>query len=176
MRNKTQETKGAQSTSCWLKTVSLVGAFGLGVTHLSAQEAVSASGGNASGTGGSFSYTIGQLAYSSIESTAGTLSQGVQQPYLITTETALPNTDSIDLHCQIYPNPTSDILNLTVGGADFLALQYSLFDANGKELEHGTVHEKQTVIAVQALTDGNYYLNVSNSVSVIKSFKIIKQK
>jgi hypothetical protein len=55
--------------------------IGIKAINIQAQETVSTSGGNASGSGGSASYTIGQVAYTSNTSSAGTVSQGIQQPY-----------------------------------------------------------------------------------------------
>jgi hypothetical protein len=47
---------------------------------INAQETITTSGGNASGSGGSVSFTVGQVAYTTNTSSAGTVSQGVQQP------------------------------------------------------------------------------------------------
>ena len=47
------------------------------------QETLSTSGGNASGLGGSSSFTVGQVFYTSNSSIAGFVSQGVQQAFEI---------------------------------------------------------------------------------------------
>ncbi|WP_228479065.1 hypothetical protein [Flavobacterium soyangense] len=49
------------------------------------QESVTASGGNATGTGGSSSYSIGQITYTSQTGSGGNITLGVQQPYEIVT-------------------------------------------------------------------------------------------
>jgi hypothetical protein len=49
--------------------------LGLG-TALRAQEALSVTGGNASGSGGSVSYTIGQVAYQTHNGTNGSVAVG----------------------------------------------------------------------------------------------------
>ena len=46
-----------------------------------AQEAISVSAGEASGSGGSSSYNVSQVFYTTNTGTAGSLSQGVQQPF-----------------------------------------------------------------------------------------------
>ncbi len=55
----------------------------LGSFHVRAQESIVASGGEATGTGGSSSYSIGQVSYTSNQGTGGSVEQGVQQPFEI---------------------------------------------------------------------------------------------
>jgi hypothetical protein len=55
--------------------------FSLSTIH--AQEAIPAGGGNASGSGGSASYSVGQVVYTTNTGTNGSAAQGVQQPYEI---------------------------------------------------------------------------------------------
>ena len=50
---------------------------------ISAQSGTITSGGDAAGSGGSVSFSIGQLDYTSISSAEGTVSQGLQHPYEI---------------------------------------------------------------------------------------------
>lgn len=57
----------------------------VGIGQLQAQNIVLASGGNAMGTGGSVSYSIGQLDYISVSGSYGSVSQGVQQPVVSST-------------------------------------------------------------------------------------------
>lgn len=45
--------------------------LGLGLTRLQAQEAIPASGGNATGNGGSASYSVGQVVYTTNTGTNG---------------------------------------------------------------------------------------------------------
>lgn len=50
---------------------------------LNAQETLSSAGGNATGSGGSISYTVGQVFYNSFSGETGSIAQGVQQPFEI---------------------------------------------------------------------------------------------
>ncbi|MDD2634269.1 MAG: hypothetical protein PHW82_02085 [Bacteroidales bacterium] len=54
--------------------------LGLGITGLQAQESVNTTGGNALGSGGSVSYSAGQVIYTNNTGTSGSVAQGVQQP------------------------------------------------------------------------------------------------
>ena len=57
--------------------------FSIVNTGLLAQEVIPTSGGTASGSGGSASYTIGQMIYTTNNGVNGSVSQGIQQPYEI---------------------------------------------------------------------------------------------
>ena len=70
--------------------------LGLGLTGLQAQESVNATGGNAQGSGGSVSYSVGQLFYLIITGETGSVSEGVQQPYEISVVTAVVEAGGID--------------------------------------------------------------------------------
>ena len=79
--------------------------FGLGGLH--AQESVNGSGGEATGTGGTASYSLGQVVYTTNTGTNGSVVQGVQQPYEISTTLGI-NETSINLELSVYPNPTNN--------------------------------------------------------------------
>ena len=87
--------------------------WGLGSTGLNAQTALTATGEDASGIGGSTNYSIGQVANKTNTGTKGTVTQGVQQPYEILIETGLEDTRSISLKISASPNTTTDFLTLS---------------------------------------------------------------
>jgi hypothetical protein len=108
---------------------------GFGST-IQAQSSIPASGGNASGGGGTVSYSIGQLVYTTNTSaTYGSVARGVQQPFEISVITAIEQTEFITLVCSVYPNPARDYLNLKIENSDNKSLSYRLFDDKGKLLE-----------------------------------------
>jgi hypothetical protein len=72
------------------------------------QSTIPASGGNASGSGGTVCYSMGQITYQTFEGINGTIAQGVQQPYEISVVTAIENTERITLEYKVFPNPTRD--------------------------------------------------------------------
>ncbi|MCF8297889.1 MAG: hypothetical protein K9J13_10125 [Saprospiraceae bacterium] len=81
---------------------------------IQAQEVIPATGGNATGSGGSVSYTIGQIVYSTNSGTTGSVAEGVQQPYEISEATAIEEAKDISLNCTAFPNPTKDFLTLKI--------------------------------------------------------------
>jgi hypothetical protein len=150
--------------------------LGLGLQGIKAQETVSPTGGNASGAGGTVSYTVGQVAYSTYFGANGSVAEGVQQPYEISVYVAVPQTEGIHLAMAAYPNPATDHLMLTIGGYDNENLSYQLFDANGKLIAGEKITQADTRIGMSGLAVANYFLKVTDNGKEIKTFKIIKTK
>ena len=109
--------------------------LGLGITGLQAQTSINATGGNASGSGGSVSYSVGQVVYTNNTGTNGSVAQGVQQPYEISVVTAIEEAKGINLSVTAYPNPTTDYLTLSISAFDISNVSYQLYDMNGKLLQ-----------------------------------------
>jgi len=108
--------------------------LGLGITGIQAQTSVNATGGNASGSGGSASYSVGQVVYTKNTGINGTVAQGVQQPYEISVVTSIKEAKGISLSVSVFPNPTSDYLTLGIDEFEISNLSYQLYDMNGKLL------------------------------------------
>lgn len=156
-----------------MKKIILTGILFLMMNMLSAQDIVSVSGGEASGIGGSFSYTVGQVFYSTIIASTGSVSQGLQQSIELFT---LSNSEltSLTLKAVTYPNPTSDYLVLAISDANITDLTYVLYDINGRALAQGKCIQSNTQIDMQSLAIGTYVLKVNKNSQEIKTFKIIK--
>ncbi|MFA5972522.1 MAG: T9SS type A sorting domain-containing protein [Lentimicrobiaceae bacterium] len=151
--------------------------LGVGLTVLHAQEAVPVTGGNASGSGGSVSYSVGQVVYSTNTGTGGSVAQGVQQPFEISIVTALEETEGITLQCSVYPNPSADFVILKVVASATLSIQtmlYQLYDGSGKLLENTKIVSNETRIALSNLPDADYFLKIIQGNKELKTFKIIK--
>jgi hypothetical protein len=148
--------------------------LGLGLTGVQAQNSEPATGGNVSGSGGSASYSIGQVFYTTTTNLNGSVAQGVQQPFEISVVTGLEQAQGINLSCSAYPNPTTDILILKVENFDNTNLSYQLFDIDGKNLETKKIESNQTSIVMNKLVPAIYFLRVIKSNKEVKTFKIIK--
>jgi hypothetical protein len=138
---------------------------------LNAQTSVAATGGDASGSGGSASYTVGQVVYTTATGTTGSVAQGVQQPYEISITVGV---EEKTIGLVAFPNPTKDQLNLSVAGFTNQQYIYQLYDASGKLVKSDKVSSSTTSINTQALTPGIYLLSVLDNNSIIKTFRIIK--
>jgi hypothetical protein len=139
-----------------------------------AQKAIPASGGNASGSGGSVSYTLGQVVFTTNSSSFGSVSQGVQQPYEISVTTSLEEAEDIILVFLAYPNPVSDLLYLKVESFENDSFSYKLFDSGGKLLESKKVSGTINTISMTNLVPSVYFLKVLRGSIGVKTFRIIK--
>ena len=149
---------------------------GYGFTNLLAQEANTASGGEASGSGGSASYSIGQIVYAADTATTGSLTPGVQQAFEIYMISELENVTGINLKCEVFPNPATNFLSLMVENYDLLHVSYQLYDINGRLVENKKVTDKITPISMANLSPSSYFLIVRTKQSELKTFKIIMNK
>jgi hypothetical protein len=147
---------------------------GIGLSGLQAQEAIHATGGDASGSGGSASYSVGQLVYTTNTGTNGSVAQGVQQPYEISVVTAIEDAKEINLSVTAYPNPTAGYLTLSIDGFDISNLSYQLYDMQGGLLQNEKIAGKQTSIAMSHLMPATYFVKVMDNNKELKTFKIIK--
>ena len=151
-----------------LSVLSLV----LGLTA-QAQQATTATGGDASGSGGTVAYSVGQVVYTTNTDASGTVSQGVQQAYEIFT-VGIKETE-LNISLSVFPNPTVDNLTLQILDYKNEKLSYHLFDMQGKLLNNGQVTAQQTHINTSSLPSATYFINVVTPENKkVQSFKIIK--
>ena len=133
-----------------------------GTLNLCAQDATTVSGGDASGTGGSAAYSVGQVSYTCLSGSSGSVSQGVQQTYTII-GAGLSDHPEIHLSMSVYPNPLVTVINLNVGAQNLKNLTYQLFDIQGKLIVQEIITSVEVSINMEGYNEGNYFLKVINS-------------
>jgi Secretion system C-terminal sorting domain len=153
--------------------ISLIAASLLYVNASNAQQATTAAGGDALSTGGSVSYSIGQIDYTTNISTSGSVAQGVQQPFEIYIVSGIENT-AINLNLAAYPNPTTDFLQLEIKGDNLQDLTFQLVDLTGKIITSRKIANTTEIIDMEILSSATYFLKVIQNSQEIKTFKIIK--
>ncbi|MBR5983679.1 MAG: T9SS type A sorting domain-containing protein [Bacteroidales bacterium] len=139
-----------------------------------AQSAVSASGGEALGSGGSSSFTIGQTFYSANDEQSGQVSEGVQQAYEIYDVTEVQNPISSAISLSAFPNPTNNFLNLLIEGDDVSGLVCTVFDVTGKQLSVKQIVSDNTIIDMQLLSPATYFVCITKEKNEVKTFKVVK--
>jgi hypothetical protein len=138
-------------------------------------EILGSAGTEASSSGASISYTVGELVVETGVSSSSVLTQGYQQGFL--TPTAIDEVPS-ELELSLYPNPTSEFL--IIESVDLNKFdQITMYDINGKLLwsENGNSHvENRLRVDFTPYAAGNYILKMvdsqnqeSYSYSVVKS-------
>ena len=87
--------------------------FVAGISSAFSQNTILTTGGDLSGSSGSVSYSVGQLAYSYFSSTSGVENQGVQQPFEIYWATSIDDEFS-NFEATVFPNPTVREVHLSI--------------------------------------------------------------
>jgi hypothetical protein len=154
------------------KTITGVMFLFLGIGSIHAQENVTASGGEGTGTGGTVSYSIGQIVYTTNTGSNGSVSQGVQQTYSIMATDGIEES-TINAELSIFPNPTTDNLTLSIVG-EIDNVNYQLVDLQGKVIKSEKTTTNSTSINMENLAGSIYFLKVTDNNKTIKTFKIIK--
>jgi len=141
---------------------------------ISGQVTVPAAGGTAAGTGGTVTYTVGQIAFSTLTGSNGFIIQGVQQPFEISTITGIEE-ETISLDYLVYPNPVSGMLRLIIGAPDPENYRFQLFNLNGILLLNSKITERDTEVSMEHLLPSIYFIRVLRGNIEVKLFKIVKR-
>ena len=161
-----------------MKRVAFLLVFGLSAIFTYAQSALVTVGGDAQSNSGSVSYTVGQIAVSTVANNDGSVSvaEGVQQPYEIMT-VGVNHYPEITLNAKIYPNPTENLAQVELNGFDIPenGLQAYLYDGNGKLLQTIQVIGDLTTFQIGHFSTGNYLLELKSGNQSLKTFKIVRK-
>lgn len=152
---------------------SLLLIIGTGITNVYAQQAMTASGGNANSNSGSVSYSVGQTTYAKHRGPIHTISEGVQQPYNTVVVAGIEKT-TINPEYNIYPNPVTDYLILSISNESLKNLSYTIFDINSMIISRKKITRNKETIDMSELAPSTYFLDIMENQTRIKTFKIIK--
>jgi Secretion system C-terminal sorting domain len=143
---------------------------------VSAQSAILSAGGNNIGSGGTVSYSVGQVDYTHITASEGSISLGVQQSYI----QVMVNTQNVlsDYSAIVYPNPVSGTLTLQVNIPEVQLARVNpsleLYDPIGNLLLIQVIESDNTRLSIDQLPGGVYFLKVTCPDKEIQTFKIFK--
>lgn len=133
-------------------------------------------GNDITGNSGTVSYSIGQVFYTYFgNGTVFNVAQGVQHAEIETL--GLPGVEVDKTDISVYPNPTSDFVNISMVGTEFEneKLFYKLYDIQGRLLRQHSINQPETQVNLNNLTNSIYILVVYVDNKVLKSFKILKK-
>ena len=147
-------------------------------TELHAQSSVHTAGADALGTGGTASFSIGQVMYTGIEGQGGYAGSGVQQPYTITMVGSIDPAPGVSV--SFFPNPVQEndflVINMDSGYDASARYSIEIRDLYGKRLIVQEMNEMSTAIPVGDYASGLYLLTVLKNDSTIRIFKVVKTK
>jgi hypothetical protein len=139
-----------------------------------AQQGTVASGGDATGSGGSVSHSTGQAVWTTADGQGGTVQQGVQQPYLVIPTSLQPGPDG-KLLLTAYPNPSSDELSIHANTVLSPLAEALLYTAEGRLVLRKVLDGTDTTLDLKALAAGTYHLAVQDGERPLGKFNVIKR-
>ena len=153
--------------------------LGLALTTLYAQQTLNATGSTATGTGGSATYSVGQVAYETNTSAEGSVAQGVQHAYEIFEINEGPaqfrdTYKGISISVSAKLSPNTDLLLLQIPNLGASKITFQLFTLQGKLVQSQSITQMQTDIDMSRLSPAPYFAKIMQGQAAIKTFKIIK--
>jgi hypothetical protein len=145
----------------------------IGLTSLYAQQVVASGAGNADGTGGTVTYSVGQVVWATKTGAGGTITEGVQQPCEILFFYGIEE-EGITVGYSVYPNPATTFIKLKIEKDNLQHYRYGLTDMKGEEMASGSVTDQVTTIPLEKLAAGNYFLLLLKDESLLTVYKVIK--
>jgi len=151
------------------KKTLLVGLFVSSIS-LSAQEVISTQGDSYDNGTNTIDFTIGEPVIETVSDGSNDVTQGFHQ-----TNLTITNIEDLDVNfsVNIYPNPTSDVINLTIDEYEEVIIQ--IYDIGGKLVEEITLTSSTTNFNVSDYSKRTYMLTLTQSdKKKIKTYKIVK--
>jgi hypothetical protein len=164
-----------EGLKCNIVRVSVLFLFVIWLSELQAQQAVLNANNDVTGSAGTVSYSVGQVAYICNTGTNGFIIEGVQQPFEIQFHEGIEDPDGMSLECILYPNPASSYINLKIERQDIKNLSYQLYNMNGFLLQTEKIESHEVSIRMEDFAAATYSLTVSENNRALRSFIIIKK-
>jgi hypothetical protein len=163
------------------KPIALLGAAMLIGTMTFAQsiapQSVNSSGTKMSQANGSLSFTVGELVVlSQIDSQGNSLGGGFTNGSTITTVN-IQETDATVLEVKVFPNPTSDLVNICIKHSTLEQVIVTITDLQGKEVYNGLYAGISNTIGINttAFSPGTYVLSLKNNKKKsLGTYRVIK--
>jgi hypothetical protein len=136
------------------------------------QEVIASAGGYNVNGGLSISWTLGETIIPTFTNGNLTLSHGFQQQLIVT---AIEENIDIAVNIKIYPNPASDIVNISFEEPVDGEINLTILDSQGKLVKRDVIESAMTEkqINLQELPAGIYYLRM-NKGKLVNVYKVVK--
>jgi hypothetical protein len=141
-------------------------------------QSVNSGGTKMSQSNGSLSFSVGELVVLTQKDSQGnTLGNGFTSGATITTASILePNAEILNV--KVYPNPTTDLVTITIMDTKLSEIILEIKDINGKAVSTEKYAGVSNNIGINTATwnIGNYFLYLKNNENqVVGTYKIIKE-
>ena len=142
-----------------------------------APQSVNSGGTKMTQANGSLSFTVGELVVlSQTDSDGNTLGGGFTAGATLTT-VSIEETDAAILDVKVYPNPTTELVNIQIKHSTLDQVVVTITDLQGKEVYSGKYAGISNIIGINAASyaTGNYLLTLKNlNNQMLGTYKIIK--
>jgi len=135
---------------------------------------INVTGGDISSKEGSVSFSIGQVYYSSHNGKKNYITEGIQQPLIISIA-PIAEKEEKSFKVAAYPNPVTNYLTIEASTYIDRSLSYQLMDLNGRLLKAARIGKSAAIVDVSRLSVAIYLLRISENGKFIKTIKIIKR-
>ena len=129
-------------------------------------------GGNVSSSGGSMSYSVGQVFSSIYQGDQGNIVEGYQQSYAVALLGGIDN--QLETSLSVYPNPTVASLTLKIVDYKEDNLSYKMFDLKGNMIISQSINAAETLIDMKELPAAVYFISIVDKKDLLKTFRVIK--
>lgn len=143
-------------------------------TPTTAQNNFVASGSTTKTIAGEVSVSIGQTAYVSDSSSAGSVSEGNQQTYDIIDGIIQIPADGYSV--KAFPNPFPGNIYITITGGKSETVDVELYGPQGILLKHETFTSAEYMLKTENLAPGSYVILIRSKNFETRRYKLIKNK
>ena len=176
MTKNTFLSKGTKS-SPWATLVTLMLIGTMSYAQSIAPQSVNSGGTKMTQANGSLSFTVGELVVlSQTDSDGNTLGGGFTAGATLTT-VSIQETDAAVLDVKVYPNPTTELVNIQINHSTLDQVVVTMTDLQGKEVYSGKYAGISNIIGINTASyaTGTYVLSLKNiNNQVLGTYKIIK--
>lgn len=141
--------------------------------YLDAQSAVVPIGTDMESQTGTISYTVGQVAYQTFTSQAGSINEGVQQVFKDTILNTFDADSGLNPAFSIYPNPVDGMLTIGKSGHSTMRFTYMLYSPELKLVRSGNLDAMYVRIETEGIMPGVSYLVILRDGIIYTQFKIV---
>lgn len=150
------------------------GLFQLARSQSISPQVIANSGKYMSAGGNSIEFTVGELVVTTLTGTGNMVTQGFHQTY--TTSSSIDE-NSVTISINVYPNPTTDWLNIIVSAEKKVEFSAIIHDGYGRKvLDEYRSNGSQIQLNISTLAAGSYFIslvNIANNIP-IKTIQIQK--
>jgi len=166
------------------KTLALLGVALFIVTMSNAQsiapQSVNSAGTKMTQANGSLSFTVGELVVlQQYDNNGNSLGAGFTNGATVSTTILSVNEPNAEiLQVDVFPNPTTDLVQIRIKESKLEEVQILISDIHGREIFQGNYKLMQQVIGINtaAYTSGTYLLSLRDSKNnLLGTYKIIKK-